>query len=237
MFYAALTLLLFVGGCGPAKVWIKPSPAIDRYQIRSLVVMPFDRVETPQLVEQSLTPDFLVPRGAKRSDINIAVPPPSPEKLIGTASTVPEDVPRRVTEIIYQQLRQHAGLEVHGPAEGQRALQQSDIQPDAPQEERAREVARQLGVDAVLFGRVSIYKERQGSRIAADSAAVGFEVKLLAADGVPLWAGSYYEKQRPMTEDVVGFVQRRGMFVTAEELAHYGAEKMMRRFPFGGRTS
>ena len=36
-----------------------------------------------------------------------------------------------------------------------------------------------------------------------------------------------------MNEDVIGFIQRRGMFVTAEELASYGVERMLQEFPFG----
>ena len=48
-----------------------------------------------------------------------------------------------------------------------------------------------------------------------------------------MWEGNYYEKQRPMNEDVMGFIQRRGMFVTAEELAAYGVEHMLQEFPFG----
>jgi hypothetical protein len=48
-----------------------------------------------------------------------------------------------------------------------------------------------------------------------------------------LWEGNYYEKQRPMTEDLMGFIQRHGVFVTAEELAIYGVEQMLIEFPFG----
>jgi len=40
--------------------------------------------------------------------------------------------------------------------------------------------------------------------------------------------GNYYEKQRPMTEDFMGFIQRHGVFVTAEELAIYGVARLYR---------
>ena len=80
-----------------------------------------------------------------------------------------------------------------------------------------------------------MYQERVGSRLGADPpAAVGFEVKLVAPDGMVLWVGNYYEKQRPMTEDFAGFIQRYGVFVTAEELAAYGAAELADVFPFGG---
>jgi hypothetical protein len=58
-------------------------------------------------------------------------------------------------------------------------------------------------------------------------------VKVVAADGQVLWVGNYYERQRPMNEDFTGFVQRRGAFVTAEELAQYGVEEILKKFPFG----
>jgi hypothetical protein len=45
--------------------------------------------------------------------------------------------------------------------------------------------------------------------------------------------GNYYERQRPMIEDMMGFVQRWGMFVTAEELATYGVDHLLLEFPFG----
>jgi hypothetical protein len=62
---------------------------------------------------------------------------------------------------------------------------------------------------------------------------VGFEAKVVAADGQVLWEGNYYEKQRPMIEDMKGFLERGGLFVTAEELAIYGVEHMLLEFPFG----
>ena len=40
-----------------------------------------------------------------------------------------------------------------------------------------------------------------------------------------------------MNEDLVGFLQRGGVFVRAEELADYGAEQLIRQFPFGGESS
>jgi hypothetical protein len=95
-------------------------------------------------------------------------------------------------------------------------------------------VAKQLKADASLIGQVLMYQERVGGRFGASPpATVGFEAKVIAADGQVLWVGNYYERQRPMIEDVMGFIQRRGMFVTAEELATYGVEHLLLEFPFG----
>ena len=101
-------------------------------------------------------------------------------------------------------------------------------------EATAAAVAQKMKTDAALVGQVLVYQERVGSRLGANPpAAVGFEVKVVAADGQVLWIGNYYERQRPMTEDFVGFLQRWGAFVTAEELARYGVDEVMKVFPFG----
>jgi hypothetical protein len=101
-------------------------------------------------------------------------------------------------------------------------------------EKAAAAVATRLKADAALFGRVLVYQERVGSRLGANPpATVGFEAKVVAADGQLLWVGGYYERQRPMNEDLFGFLQR-WAFVTAEELAEYGVDEVLRDFPFGG---
>ncbi len=120
------------------------------------------------------------------------------------------------------------------PGEAARALtSQTALQP-SPGQSQAVTVAKQLKADASLIGQVRVYRERVGGRFGASPpATVGFEAKVVAADGQVLWEGNYYEKQRPMTEDLMGFIQRRGVFVTAEELAAYGVEHMLNEFPFG----
>jgi len=81
---------------------------------------------------------------------------------------------------------------------------------------------------------VLVFQERVGSRLGANPpASVGFEVKVVSSDGSVVWIGNYYERQRPMTEDMIGFLQRWGAFVTAEELAQYGVDEVLKEFPFG----
>jgi hypothetical protein len=125
-------------------------------------------------------------------------------------------------------------MTVLAPNEAANALA-SPATPQSPAgQSPAVAVAKQLKVDASLIGQVSVYQERVGGRFGANPpATVGFEAKVVAADGQVLWEGNYYERQRPMTEDVMGFIQRHGVFVTAEELAIYGVEHMLLEFPFG----
>ncbi|HJU06146.1 MAG TPA: hypothetical protein VJ692_13435 [Nitrospiraceae bacterium] len=222
-----------LSGCAPAKVTTTASPAAEQRRVQTIVVMPFGKIQTPQILDKPLTPEFSVPRGAVRSQIYVPVAPPSPDKLNLTTTRVPASVPERVTHIFYERLRQRGGLRILSPDEATRALKGVEADTAESRERTAEEVARRLGADAAVVGRVLVYKEREGSKIAANSAAVGFEVKLIAADGTTLWVGNYYEKQRPLIEDVTGFFQRGGVFVTADELAKYGADHLVRKFPFG----
>ena len=36
---------------------------------------------------------------------------------------------------------------------------------------------------------------------------------------------------------VIRFIERKGAFVTAQELAAYGVEKVLKEFPYGGQGS
>ncbi len=101
-------------------------------------------------------------------------------------------------------------------------------------ERQAADIAAELKADAALMGQVLVYQERSGGKLGANPpATVGFEVKVVATDGQVLWVGNYYERQKPLTQDFLGFIHHGGVFVTAEELAQYGADEVLKKFPFG----
>ncbi len=182
------------------------------------------------VVDQS----FSAPEGARRSDVTIAVPPDTEQHLRQTV-TVPAGAGATVTQLLWSRLTDELqGVTVLAPSEAVKVLASpATAQPPVGQSP-AVTVAKQLKADASLIGQVMVYQERVGGRFGANPpATVGFEAKVVAADGQVLWEGNYYEKQRPMTEDFMGFIQRNGVFVTAEELATYGVEHMLLEFPFG----
>lgn len=234
--------MMVLGGCAPSKVTIETSPKLDQYRVKTIVVMPFDALATPQMPERP-GPEFFVPPGAKRSDISIPAVPKSPEGLKSGEGkeervTVPPHAAEKITQMFYGRLKSREGIRVISPTEAGRASKAvASDSKGASLEQLVRQVAARIGADAVLIGRVLVYQERVGSRLGADPASVGFEAKLIGADGTVLWTGNYYERQRPMNEDFLGFVQRRGVFVTAEELAEYGVERVVREFPFGTPTA
>jgi hypothetical protein len=224
--------VLAVGGCSGSKVTTKASSDLSRYQIRTIALVPFTTLATPQ-VRDVVDQAFTMPSGARRSDIAIAVPP-NIDQLVRETVTVPASAGDTVTQLLWSRLRARQGVTVLAPSEAANILaSQSTTQSPAGQLP-AVAVAKQLKADASLIGQVLMYQERVGGRFGASPpATVGFEAKVIAADGQVLWVGNYYERQRPMIEDVMGFIQRRGMFVTAEELATYGVEHLLLEFPFG----
>jgi hypothetical protein len=225
-------VLLALAGCAPAKVSIDRSPDIDKYRVKTIAVLPFEFLETPQVTEMR-DAEFSVPGGAKRSDISLGKPEVT-AKLDHPTVTVPPYAAEKVTRMIYGRLSNWTGIRVLPPDETTGAAKMAGTARDGTTiGPIAQKIAGALKVDAVLFGRLLVYQERGGSKFGGDPATVGFEVKLVAADGRTLWVGNYYEQQRPMNEDIVGFWQRGGVFVTAEELAEYGADRVVAQFPFG----
>ena len=224
--------VLAVAGCSGSKVVTKSSGELQRYQIRTIALVPFTTLATPQVrdvVEQTLS----APPGARRSDMAISVLSNTEQPFRQTV-TVPTDAGDIVTQLLWSRLMARQGITVLSPSEVAKALASSATSQASAGRSPAEAVMKQLKADASLIGQVSVYQERVGGRFGASPpATVGFEAKVVAADGQVLWEGNYYEKQRPMTEDFMGFIQRHGVFVTAEELASYGVEHLLLEFPFG----
>lgn len=225
-------LLLAAAGCSGWKVSTDSSDLLPRYKVQSIALVPFAAITTPQVRDQG---DFFfsTPESVRQQHMSLAIPSdvePQPRQAAG----VPAYAPERITQLFWKRLQSRAGVRLVPLGESAKVVTSEPALPKARPEAAAAAVARKLKADAVVIGFVSIYQERVGSRLGANPAAsVGFEVKVVAADGQVLWAGNYYERQRPLTEDFLGFVQRFGMFVTAEELAEYGVDELLKEFPFG----
>ncbi len=226
-----VALAAIASGCSGSKVATKSAPELTRYQVRSIAVMPFTSIATPQASDQD-NHVLPAPDSVRRSDISLGVPlaaPPPPKKTM----VVPGHAAEKVTELFWGRLQKRKGIQVLSPGDVvRRASADGDLNQMEP-EKAAAIVAQRLNVDAALIGLVSVYQERVGSRLGASPpATVGFEAKVVTADGHVLWVGRYYERQRPMNEDLIGFLQR-WAFVTAGELAEYGVDKVLKEFPFG----
>ena len=233
----AIASVLIVGvACSGPKVTSQTSNELPRYQIQTIALIPFTTLATPQLREAS---DMYLstPQSVKGSDISLGVPS-SVEAQLKQTITVPAYAAEKVTQLFWTRLKNRPGIVVLSPAAAaaKAAVRLKEETAKATPERQAADVAAELKVDAALMGQVLVYQERSGGKLGANPAAtVGFEVKVVASDGQVLWVGNYYERQKPLTEDFLGFIQHGGVFVTAEELAQYGADKVLKNFPFGGR--
>ena len=225
-------LMYAVSGCSGWKVSTESSVHLPRYTIRSVALVPFTPIATPQARDQGNF-YFSTPQGARQEDMSSAVPSDVAHRSRQSV-VAPAYAAERMTELFWKRLQARGDLQIVPLGDSSRAAAAESKDSEVPPETVGASIATKLKADAAILGVVSMYQERVGSRLGADpAAAVGFEVKVVAADGRVLWVGNYYERQRPMTEDFLGFIQRSGMFVTAEELAEYGIDEMLKEFPFG----
>ncbi len=102
------------------------------------------------------------------------------------------------------------------------------------------EIGRRLGVEAVLYGKVFRFQERQGSGFSVvRPASVAFALILVrVSDARVIWRGWFDETQRPLSENVLSLrLYGKIRWLTAKELAERGLEKVLRSFPYLKKTN
>jgi TolB-like protein len=221
-------------GCVPSKVQVQSAPQFDPSRISSVAVLPFQAIQTPQW-------GSVPTRGGVRDpeEIRTQFRLPGADQVDMTESrkdpyVVPESAAHRITTKVVSALASRSALRVIGPLESSALLSERNEEPEPSLTAVAQEVGTRLKVDGVLTGLVRTYREREGSKLGAKPAAVGFAVYLVRpSDGTVLWAGEFFEEQKPLTQDAVGFFEKGGGFVTADELAELGVQKVMKAFPVG----
>jgi len=98
-------------------------------------------------------------------------------------------------------------------------------------------IAKELGVDAVMFGFVYCYRDRSGTWWAsAEPAAIGFCLHLLDPDtGDVLWSYRYEDRQQALSENLLNlprFIKRGGKWITIETMAEEGANSVIAALPW-----
>lgn len=205
----ALVSLSVTTGCGGTTSETVTAPQIEQYRIVRIAVLPF------------------------------AVTPPTPGQRQGYATPAPPPAAGdKLAELFYRKLNVREGLAVVPPNSVRDAV------PAVPTVVTNRALLRKLGerlnVGAVLEGTVEVYKERKGTQYGLDrpedAAAVGFSARLVSVkDGTILWIGEYYERQRPLTEDLSGFLERGARFLTVDQLADSAVNHVLKGFPLGNQ--
>ena len=237
VFALILGSILVLASCVPQKVTVTSAPNFNPFGIHKIAILPFQTLATPQRFISSSSQSVAEPIEI-RSQFRL----PAPQSSKGrSASSDPVKVStaasKRITRLVYEALEYRPGIRLIHPREASNVLTASESQESSVNwKEKVKDVGKQLNVDAVLVGLVRTYRERVGTKIGATPAAVGFEVHLVdPVSGKIHWTGEYYEEQKPMNEDFMGFIERGGAFVTAGELAEYGVHKIMKEFPVGKR--
>jgi len=98
------------------------------------------------------------------------------------------------------------------------------------------QAGRSSNADAVLTGYLYRYEERVGTPFAASRpASVAFSIHLIrSADGADVWFGYVDETQQALSENLFNmaiFWQRRGRWVSADEMAEAGLTELLDKFP------
>jgi hypothetical protein len=98
------------------------------------------------------------------------------------------------------------------------------------------DLGRRHGANAVLVGFVYRFIERVGKGYGAESpASVAFDMHLIrVADGRTIWSAHFDETQKSLGDNLFQlgtFLSRGGRWLTAEELASSGLEKILEKFP------
>jgi len=101
----------------------------------------------------------------------------------------------------------------------------------------AQRLGKEVDAQYVLVGTVWRYREREGgSRAVQKPASVSFSVHLIrTADGKLVWEKTFAETQRSLSENVLearAFFERGAKWLTADELARYGVDEIMKDFPY-----
>jgi hypothetical protein len=130
------------------------------------------------------------------------------------------------------------GIEVVAPSDVSRALSLEGREEPLDPYETSRRASTKLGAHGVLLGEVGRFRGRRGQAIGSSQpASVSFEVTLYAApEGQPLWRAGFDETQRPLFADLANFFRYPGRgtrWLSAEELARWGAEEVVGALPVG----
>ena len=108
----------------------------------------------------------------------------------------------------------------------------SKIDSQGPLVSRARALGKAVNADAVLYGTVSRYREREGSEYGSrEPASVSFTLSLVSvASGKVLWTRSFDETQQALSSNLFNWWQfwRGGpRWFSAEEFTHLGVERLL----------
>jgi len=116
-----------------------------------------------------------------------------------------------------------------------------EIKPSCPEKDfdcllkAGKEWAKRNRAEYILVPVLFCWQERKGTSFSASQPArVGFHLHFFSArNGEGLWQGEFLEEQVPLSENLLEidkFIKRGGRWVTAQELAEEGLERIFQDF-------
>jgi hypothetical protein len=163
---------------------------------------------------------------------------------VGAAPRETGVTPAEATALIARYLSEalaDQGLDITTHEDVSRVLAETGATGPLAPREVARLAHERFGAQAVVLGSVGRYKERTGGAQEAGAASVWFEVALYTAPaGEKLWSGVFNETQRPLSSNVLSASRYPGggsRWLSAEELARWGAEQTAASMPVGATTA
>jgi hypothetical protein len=156
------------------------------------------------------------------------------------AHSVSEDIAAELTQVLFGKLTDEKNLDLVPLGETREALLCSVLAPDSGFELKPigclRELGKTLGADGVLAGHVYRWRERIGGDFAVDRpASVSFDLNLVRTeDGTILWRGQFDKTQTSLSENLLDmgtFLGSGGRWLTAEKLADFGLDRIIKEMP------
>jgi hypothetical protein len=217
----ALILFVVAGlvfGCGPKKEGAKITNPIESFAAPTHVVVN----ENPQINKYTIRKIAVLPFGYKR---------------FARVSNRDRDINEILTRMFIKELITNSTYQIMPREEINKLLSAYNI--DSFNKEKfanGLSLLKNKGIDGVVMGEVSRYRERKGSAFSAKSpGSVAFQIYFFnVEDGASLWSASFDKTQKALSEnalEVGSFLKGGGTWQTSETIARLGIEEVVRQFP------
>lgn len=143
-----------------------------------------------------------------------------------------------ITALVQQQVEKRVGARVTPLDRARERFRLLPQEPDQTLRAVAIELGKKLKVDYVVASTLWRFDERQGGTMTVQNpASVAFAVFLVDVEsGQIAWQGIFDKTQTSLSENLLDaplFIAKGMRWVTAQELASYGVERMFTKFPSG----
>lgn len=205
------------------------SPA--RHVLLAGVALTLGCASTLQSVEYPLL------REAPPTIRRLAVAPFRPEAGLAAEAQARRAVADQVAGFVFEAAAAR-GIELVAPSDLAHALEDPESRMPAEAPQAARLASQEFGADAILLGTVLRFRKRAGEALGTTQpASVAFEVTLYSAPGGErLWSARFDETQQALLSNVLNLGRYPGggtRWLTAEELARWGAHEVAKGLPLG----